>query len=263
MSVTVPSDNCKLVVLGDLHYGSEDQDRKKIKESIKYVLETENCYAVSIGDNLDLATASSFGVIGKTPDQQLAVEQMAHDFRPLVEAGKLIGFLEGNHDRRILKSTRANLDLTQILVNEWNEVYKQNIQYGQPVLLVKINVDRDNKKDKDSFLVCLHHGAGGGGQTGSAANWMVKMRNVIVDADAYVQGHHHKPILHYGGILQSNNSGGVGEKRQVFATVGGHVKNAEYAQEKMLAWHPNLDLCLHFIGRKHRGEKKEIKATFF
>lgn len=262
LSVTVPSPTAEIFVFGDLHYGTPEQDRRKILQGIKYIHETPNCYGVSIGDNLDLATASSYGIIGVTPSPQLAVEELGADFRGLVETGKMLGFIEGNHDQRLLKATRSKIDLTETLINEWNNIYGTNVQYGKPAMLIQMKVQRDNAAGHDSFLCCFHHGTGGGGMPGSAINASHKLKNIVVDADAYIQGHHHNPSSQQNTLPTFNSNGTVGFKEQVFLTTGGHTVNAEYAQEKLLAPRPNKDILLKFAGRAHSGVKKSLKFDF-
>lgn len=269
LTLKVPSTTAELIVLGDLHFGSPEQNPKKIRKAINYALNKENVYVLSIGDNLDLSTAKSFGVIGVTPSPQQSVKDLAHEFRPLAEAGKLIGFLQGNHDYRLTKQTGTDLDLTEGLVHEWNEVYGGKILYGKPVILLTVKVRRGNEKDQakgemDTFACCFTHGTGGGRVPGGVANWMQRMTNLVADADIYGQGHHHQPMTmrRYQNLC---NPEGIGKKEQLFFTTGGHIEDAEYAQTKMLQSCPSLDGHITMTGRtNHRPTgKKKIKFSWF
>lgn len=260
ITVEVPSTEAELVILGDLHYGAEDQDRKPIKKALEYVANKDNAYVMSIGDNLDLSTAKSYGVIGITPSPQDAIQNLSRDFRKTAELGKLIGFLQGNHDVRLVKQTGTDLDLTQALVNEWNDIYNGLIQYGKPVLLVRFKVQRYN--GWDSFVFCFVHGCGGGRNPGTVANWMTRMRNLVTNADVYAQGHHHQPMIAVRNLKMFHAGHGLVNKVQTFITVGGHVHDAEYAETKMLESCPALNAKVKMTGAPKGNQQKTLTVEW-
>lgn len=254
IDVKVPSNEINVVVFKDLHYGAVDQDRTSIKRSIKTILDTPNTYGISIGDNLDLATAGSYGVIGVDHSPQDAVDLLAADFRPLAEVGKLLGFVQGNHDTRVLRAIKAKVDLTEILVNEWNEIYGGCIQYGKPAIVARFRTDKTC-----SFTGVFIHGTGGGRNPGSAANWLPRIRNIAADADFYVQGHHHQPMAMWRNMnLIKSTPFSLQKKTQLFVTVGGAIDDAEYAQTKMLEDCPNYDVMIKMKARLNSKKNKTI-----
>lgn len=263
LQLTVPSNKCEILCIGDPHYGSEDQDRRPILKAIEYVENTENAYLLTIGDNQDIATGQSYGVLGHTPSLQLAVEEFASDFRNIAANGKFLGSVQGNHDKRLGKQTNTPYDPTETLINEWNSTFKTNIQYGKPVLLMDVKVKRDNGGEYDSFVICLSHGSGGGGTAGTVANQMVKMRNHLANADLYIQGHYHRPMVAYENILLYNHSSGTAAKEQCFVTLGGNIKDASYAQEKRLSSAPGLNALIELKGRPSNRKKKQINVQWF
>lgn len=258
LKLTVPSDTCQLICIGDPHYGCESQRRRPILKAIEYVEKTENAYIVTIGDNQDITTAQSYGVLGHSPSLQEAVGLFASDFRNVAGMGKLIGSVQGNHDKRLAKHTSTDYDPTETLFNEWNATLGTNIQYGKPILIVSVRVQRDNGSQYDSFHCVFSHGSGGGGTAGTVANNSIKMRNQCIDADLYVQGHFHRPLIVYENIMQINASGGLTPKEQCFVTLGGNVVDASYAQEKRLASAPNLNAVITLKGRSHSRQKKRM-----
>lgn len=264
LNIKVPDKEVKLFIFGDLHFGGNNQDLKTIKKGVEYVLGTPNCYALSIGDNLDLGTLKSYGILGKTESVMKSVECLANTFRPLAESGKLLGLLQGNHDTRLIKSSGTDVDLTETLVNEWNAVYKSNIKYAKPAIIIRFEIIRGYvTKETESFIAFFIHGTGGGSAPGTVVNWMNRMKNLLSDADIYGQGHHHQPIEMRRYLNKFNSQVGYGRKEQLFFTVGGHIEDAEYAETKMLQGCPTYDAVITMSGRKSSHGKKKMSLDWF
>jgi hypothetical protein len=217
----------ELVIFGDLHYGSPDQDRKKIKEKIEYVFEKPNRKAAGVGDTLDLSIQGKFGSIGKDESIGEALGKFKEDFYLLIKEGKFLGTCQGNHDKRIARATGSEFDAVESWFWDLGRQEKIRVGYGKPHLVLLFNVMGSH------FIVFITHGSGGGGAVGTIANNLLKNINEISNADVYVQGHFHNPITLHSIVrpVINKRTGTMASIYQTYCGVGSFLKKATYAQE--------------------------------
>lgn len=230
------SNPVELLVLGDLHYGADCQDRKLIKAAINYVKSKDNCYLAHIGDGLDSPIAGSKGYREGAKSLNASLEEYKADFEPVVKMGKFIGGVQGNHDMRVSIHAKVNIDLIEMCHNEWSLRYNQPIMYGTPGLLVAFAMKDKTGREGKVISILLAHGSGGGCTPGTAANSILKHRNLCANADVYVQGHFHKQsYLEELATLYNGNTGSLTVKKQIFSTIGASTGYEHYAANLRLA----------------------------
>lgn len=103
-SKRIDADKAFLVVLSDIHSGSND--RSYFQDIISFILSIPNCYVIVGGDAGDFITQGSKGI---TLDEDLCgdaqIYALVEDLKPLVTAGRIIAIGEnGNHSSRIMES---------------------------------------------------------------------------------------------------------------------------------------------------------------
>lgn len=215
----VEEDYAEIFLFGDSHYGAKAQDRKLIRDGVKYVLHTPNCFAVKVGDILDNSLLGKFGIIGESKSVADSLADFKLDFMPLIKEGKFLGAVPGNHDMRISKSLGSYFDPVEQFLGEYD------IAYGCPHLIIWSSVGRSG------FLGFVTHGSGGGGTLGAVANSMIKSTNEISDADWYAQGHFHQEIIAPSVIRPwfDKKSQKVQSQKQLFISTGSNLKKDGYA----------------------------------
>jgi len=246
----------ELVVLGDPHYGSAGQDRRLIHRCIKYAMETDNAYLITVGDNLDLSIAGKHGAIGDTMSVNEALDLFRSDFRDIATAGKFLGTVPGNHDKRVTKATGSVCDLVEQTINEWNDAYNLNIVYGDPGMILDFRVG------KSCFVGYVTHGSGGGGTAGASVNANEKSLNVLNDADFYLQGHFHRVNFSGGDrIFYDRIKRKIGYQFQQMFTAGHCLKYEGYPREFRLKYVRPSALILRFEASPETNHKKPKRIT--
>lgn len=100
----------ELLFFGDLHYGHPECDINKAKGFLDWALENK-VYIIGMGDYIEAGLTNSVGdsVYQQKLNPQQQMDYVIELFRPLAEAGLIIGLHEGNHEDRILKTTSINI----------------------------------------------------------------------------------------------------------------------------------------------------------
>ncbi len=92
----------EIVPLGDIHYGNPcftDRSERKLDGYIDYILNTDGCYTILMGDLIESANERATFKITVSPQEQY--EWVLNKFIPLAKAGKIIAILSGNHENWI------------------------------------------------------------------------------------------------------------------------------------------------------------------
>ena len=176
--------------MSDLHIGDSQCDYKLVLERIEYIKNTPNAYCILDGDLMDTAIASS---IGDTYAANLQpMEQLKHCvkiFEPIKD--KILAVLPGNHENRVYKSD--GIDLTEIMSAQLGI----SDRYSPTTALLFIRFGKGNSKQHHRpqlYTIYVTHGSGGGRREGGKVNRLADLAS-IVDADAYIHGHVHLPLV--------------------------------------------------------------------
>lgn len=171
-------DQIQLVVISDIHLGHKKCNKKKLLDIIQYVLEGDNTYCLLLGDQCECATKTSVG-LGIYEEEMHLGEQLrwlAEKFKPLADAGKILGINIGNHEYRL--AMFAEVDPAKLLADKLGVPYLG----WQGYLTLKV---RGIYYDISAF-----HGAGMGSSKASKINASKKIAN-ITNCDLYLTGHTH------------------------------------------------------------------------
>jgi len=194
--VELPSDleSIEIVPLGDSHIGDEYSDKSLLRSVVDYVLEKENRYVVLNGDMVNNAIRSSVSdVYEEQMSPELQVWQIVEILKPIKD--RILAMGTGNHEERTLKET--GLDPSRYIAVRLGieERYSKN----SFVLFVKVGTSHTSTKSRlkqQVYSIFCFHGYGGGKKLGGKANNLVDSNRIIANADLYIMGHTHTPLIH-------------------------------------------------------------------
>lgn len=177
----------ELHVFSDLHIGDMACNYRLIQDRIKRVQETPNAVCILNGDLMDTAIASSIGdTYASTHNPMEQLQECVNLFAPIKD--KIIAVLSGNHENRIYKYD--GLDTTHLMCAQLGIADR----YSPTAALVFLRFGEDNKHRKILYTIYAVHGSGGGRKAGGKVNRLTDLSG-IVDADIYIHGHTHLPLI--------------------------------------------------------------------
>lgn len=224
----VDTESIYLIPLSDLHIGATF-DEDKFLGYRKWILERDNAYCFINGDVLDMATKSSIGGTFETlrPREQrkLAVKYL----QPLADAGKILGYVDGNHEARAAKDTD---EYTGELICEMLGIPSL---YSSDGIFMFLSVGHDRAKGKQNrivYTVFALHGWSGSRTVGGKANNIKSLADSII-SDIYVSSHTHQKFMFPRRIIEPNISAKTLRfKKQVFVSSGSFMEWDGYAIRK-------------------------------
>lgn len=188
--------------MSDLHIGDNHCDYKSILERIEYIKNTPNAYCILDGDLMDTAIASSVGDTYGASFQPM--EQLQHCvalFKQIKD--KILAVLPGNHENRVYRSD--GIDITALMCSELGI----RDRYSPTTALVFVRFGKTKERGRPQlYTIYVTHGSGGGRKEGGKVNRLADLA-AIVDADIYVTGHTHLPLVFkesYYRVSGSNSS---------------------------------------------------------
>lgn len=188
--------------MSDLHIGDRHCDYKSILERIEYIKNTPNCYCILDGDLMDMAVSTSIGDTYGASIQPM--EQLKHCvrlFEPIKD--KILAVLPGNHEHRIYKTD--GLDITELMCSQLGIMDR----FSSTTALVFVRFGKTKERNRPQlYTIYVTHGTGGGRKEGGKINRLADL-SAIVDADVYVMGHTHLPVVmkeSYFRVSGSNSS---------------------------------------------------------
>ncbi len=178
-----------IVPLSDLHIGDAFNEKKFLGYR-DWIINTPDAYTVINGDVLDLSIKGSVGDTYATERPKWQRKYAVELFRPLAEAGKILAYLDGNHEYRVRKDTD---EFPGEMICELLGIPEV---YDPDGIMMFLNVGHDRKKGEKNricYTAYMLHGWAGGKQWGGLANALESMSKSIV-ADAYIISHVHKKL---------------------------------------------------------------------
>jgi len=198
-------DEVKILPLADLHLGDVNCDFRQIQSWLSYIKENENVFTILDGDLMDSAIIGSIGSVYTAeipPMSQL--EQCVKLFEPIRD--KTLAVLPGNHEYRIFRST--GIDTTALMCDQLGI----SDRYSNTSALLFLRFGKDHAAGRHGrevqYTVFCLHGNGGGRKEGAKLQRLVDLSS-IVDADIYLSGHTHLPVVaktSYFRVSVTNNS---------------------------------------------------------
>jgi hypothetical protein len=229
----------EIAIIGDVHKGNEFFDPKEEfgryydgTEGHKGFKDDSNMYAITTGDLMETALKESLGV----QDQSEWIEDqfiwIRDKLTPIAEDGRLIGVIEGNHEHR---ATRNWIRTTRLLAHDLD------VPYCAGYLLVNVNLHKGDKTR--TYKIAAHHGYGYARSLGGMVNAVLRMTDVVGDADAYVMGHLHNKFAIVSPIKLNGKW-----KERLLGMTGAYMKYGGYVENRL--YKPpargSLKLKLHF-----------------
>ena len=225
----INTDKAYIVPLSDLHIGAEF-DEKKFLGYRDWIIARDNAYTVINGDVLDMITRNSIGNAGSAIMQPREQRKYAVELlKPLAEAGKILAYLDGNHESRATKDTDEYVGETICQRLGIEELYDPD------GVFMFLNVGHDRSKgeaNRITYTCYMLHGWAGGRKYGGLANALESMANSVV-ADVYIISHSHKKIaFSRRTLIPDTRTKSLRWKKQLFFSSGAFLDWAGYAIQK-------------------------------
>ena len=214
-----------VIPISDLHIGAEFNEKKFLGYR-QWILDRPNAYCVINGDVLDMATKNSIGGVYDTlrPKEQryLAVEYL----KPLAEAGKILAWVDGNHENRATKDTDEYPGELICSILGIHDLYDPDGAF------LFLNVGHDRKKGEKSritYTMFMLHGWSGSRMVGGKANNLESLAKSVV-ADIYLASHTHTKIaFSRRTLIPDTRTKTLRWKKQLFVSAGSFLDWAGYA----------------------------------
>ena len=224
----VDTDHVYVIPLSDLHIGS-DFDEDKFLGYRQWIIDRPNAYCIVNGDVLEMALKNSIGntydALRPKQQRELALKYLS----PLAEAGKILAWLDGNHEWRVAKDT-----------DEYPGEYLCNMMgipgvYDPDGIFLFLSVGHDRKRGKVNritYTVFMLHGWTGSRRVGGKANNLEDMAK-SVHADIYLASHTHQKFAFPRRIVEpETRTKTLRFKKQFFVSAGSFLEWSGYAVRK-------------------------------
>jgi predicted phosphodiesterase len=235
--------------LSDLHIGDRHCDYKSILERIEYIKKTPNAYCILDGDLMDMAISSSVGDTYGASIQPM--EQLKHCvrlFEPIKD--KILAVLPGNHEHRIYKAD--GLDITELMCSQLGI----HDRFSSTTALVFVRFGKTDRGRPQLYTIYVTHGTGGGRKEGGKVNRLADLA-AIVDADVYVMGHTHLPVVmkeSYFRVSGSNSSVALVDK--LFVNTAASLDYGGYGDAQGYKPASKKSPVIHLCGTKRDMEAR-------
>jgi hypothetical protein len=176
-----PPDQIEVTHLTDLQYGSKNFQHDRFLRYRDWILSSENRFVVLGGDLFDAATVLSIASPYENTEEPIAqVDGVVQLFRPLADAGRLLGYVGGNHERRTIKTFG---DCGRLVARALGVPYSRGVQ------LIDIWFGQHRP-----FKLSLWHGTGSARTKGAKAQMLHRFMQQA-DSHVYLVGHLHDVVL--------------------------------------------------------------------
>jgi len=213
--------------LSDLHIGASFDERKFLGYR-NWILGNDEAFCLINGDILDNSIKDSIGDTYGTLRPLDQLDYADHLLRPLAENGKVLSYVDGNHEHRT--SRRTDTFAGRILCKMWGieEVYDPDAVY----LFLTVGHDHTKgapQKNRITYTGFQLHGYAGGKKKGGKANALADMA-MGVAADFYVASHTHTPMVFPDRVVVPQvRSKSVRYEKRMFVSAGSFAEWEGYA----------------------------------
>lgn len=178
-----------VIPIADVHLGAAEHYAEAWNSFCKRVEANPNTYILLVGDLINNSVRNSvanpFDEVMRPRDQKrVMVEQL----KPIKD--RILCSVSGNHERRSLKESDADLSYDIMSKLDIEHLYRENIAF----LKIEIGKRATEDKSKCSYMFGVTHGSGGG-STGASVNKNEKFGGIIEGLDCLVTGHTHKGVV--------------------------------------------------------------------
>lgn len=250
-------DNIKIFLLGDLHRGSPQFNEPLFLKTLKFIKEHTNCYCILLGDLIDNALKNS------KSDCYTAIESPQKSAEWLVEklipiSDRILAGCPGNHEERTERE--VGVDLVYWIFKSLG--IEDRYSRGPFILYMNVGKKRANKNKQHIFTLFGTHGASSGVTLGSALNKLKTMTNIVPNADIYIMGHTHKPIVSFSKKIMANTDTKKHYYHEALLVNGSSFLDYEgsYGEDKM---YEPISLSLPIITLKTGYNWKKVGCEIF
>lgn len=221
-------DYLNLYPISDTHIGAQECRIKELKAYIEHIRQDPRAAVILAGDIINNGVKSSKTNVYTeiySPRQQ---KRIAIDlFRPIQD--KIVTAVAGNHERRT--ANESDQDVTEDMCDAWG------VDYGGDMAFVKLSVGSKIRNNKPvTYMLCVTHGAGGGGLIGSGLNRSDKMQMAVEGVDIMISGHTHKPSkAHSARLVFDPRNNKVTERNTLLFVCTGWLNYGGYPTQGMMA----------------------------
>lgn len=183
-----------IIPLSDLQVGDPGFYEDLFIGYRNWILERPNAFVVLPGDTFEQQVrgnkASDYWEMHLPPAQ--AKRKVKSLFKPLADAGRILGAVDGNHEYRAYLATGHSPN--QDMLGELGlPVEGRESIFDQDAIVIRIAFGEDRSSHRANFIykIYLSHGWGGARKTGAHVNKTEEMASVVTNADVYILGHEH------------------------------------------------------------------------
>lgn len=216
----------EIVSMGDLHTTAAHVDMEMIRSACQWLGEADNRYAVVPGDVFDTAIKGSVSL--DLSEKGLSSKEGRHLLARMMEPVKdrFLAIIGGNHDDRLSRDTGE--DSVDALCCQLGIRY---FPEGEAFLRIRVGKWAHNG-NPINYTGYMTHGNAGGRLPGGKANSLLALRQIVHNADFYLNGHGHTPMVLPDVAWAYDEQGNVRERKQTFISCGSSLKRAGYPVKK-------------------------------
>lgn len=215
----------RMMAFYDLHYGNMNFDEKTFDRFFNTLYKEKDMITFGGGDWAEGATKYSLGYEDQNIDLDGQIDWLVDKFGPIAEEGRLLGFIQGNHEKRSRKT--GSVDLAYRIAKGLEIPYWKHGKFFN--FTVRMNGSMRGKR----YTGYAVHGRSGARTFGGKVAAVERMSSVA-EVDLYIMGHVHMLHTHKGFKYTPQ-----GEKLIHLTptfVIGGHYLEymGSYAQEMLL-----------------------------
>lgn len=251
------SNTFQIVPLGDMHVGDAMCNMPLIKDTIKYIEKTPNCYTILNGDlmNNALKTSKSDSYM-----EQMTMEQEQDTIIELLMPikDKILFIAQGNHEYRT--KVAVGIDPLRYVARSLGLMQKDRYGDNSYGLILKFGKNCGTKVPNKYRIFGIHGGGGGGRRLGSSMNALEEMTKVVGNADLYLHSHTHTCINASDRVFEfDDKSDKLISKIRTFFNTTAFLNYGGYAEQKGYKVTDNVPRTLR-ISAVRVGNKMEYKT---
>jgi len=233
INYTTPSKIVNLYPLGDFHIGSSHYKESELVSIVEEIQADPNAVVVIHGDIINNAIKTSVSdIYDEKLNPEESIDRAVKLMSPIKE--KIIGITSGNHEDRTYKLTGID-----VMKNFAYRLGKEDV-YSPISNLIFLNFGDNNKNGGKrpapiTISIYMTHGSGGGRTIGAKANQVARLANMI-DADIYIHGHTHSPIIFKENYIKINKlNKGYTEVQRLFVNTNSTEGFGNYGERFKLS----------------------------
>lgn len=178
----LPGRTIRIWPVADVHIGAKECDLDGFTSFLKRVEGREDDYLLLVGDLVDngiRSTSSPTDIYAATMQPEQQIEKAVELLTPV--AGKILGAVGGNHERRTTKA--VNVDIMSYICSLLHipELYRPNMAF------IRISLQDNGMADR--YALMMTHG--------KTENKKKQFTNIVEGVDACIYAHTHSPSMQF------------------------------------------------------------------